>query len=136
MRAIQLNELGGPESMRLVDIERPKPAPNEVLIDVKAAGVNYAEVEQTWGRYPLPRSLPIIMGFEAAGVVVESGSSVEALKIGDRVTSVVSSGGDAEYATADAVPLFNDRAKLRESSTPASGHQDHGNRCSHRRVAT
>ncbi|HTL59912.1 MAG TPA: NADPH:quinone oxidoreductase family protein [Candidatus Limnocylindrales bacterium] len=124
MRAIQLNGLEGPENMRLVDIKRPKPAPNEVLIEVKAAGVNYAEVEQTWGRYPLPRPLPIIMGFEAAGVVVDCGSRVERLKIGDRVTGVVSSGGYAEYATADAsltMPIPDGISFAEASTIPIQG---------------
>ena len=125
MRAIQLNGLEGPDSMRLVDdAVRPRPAANEVLIEVKAAGVNYAEIEQTWGRYPLPRKLPIIMGFESAGVVVECGPLVESLKIGDRVTSVVSSGGYAQFALADAdlaIPIPDGISFAEASTIPIQG---------------
>ncbi|HET9410211.1 MAG TPA: NADPH:quinone oxidoreductase family protein [Candidatus Sulfotelmatobacter sp.] len=102
MKAIQLNEYGGFESLRVVAVERPTPAANEVLIEVKAAGINFAELELTKGRYKIPKTPPFIMGFEAAGVVVEAGSAVKNLRPGDRVTSLASSGGFAEYATADA----------------------------------
>jgi NADPH2:quinone reductase len=102
MKAIQLNEQQGPESLKLVEVPRPVPVAGEVLIEVRAAGVNYADYELSRGRYPLPRPLPIIMGFEAAGVVVEVSSRVKTLRVGDRVATVVSSGGYAQFATANA----------------------------------
>ncbi len=102
MKAIQLDGIEGLASLKLVELERPRPGKNEVLIEVKAAGVNFAELEMAHGRYPAPRPLPAVLGFEASGVVAELGSDVASLKIGDRVTSLVSSGGYAEYATADA----------------------------------
>jgi NADPH2:quinone reductase len=119
MNAIQLNGLDGFKSLRLVEVEKPRPAANEVLIEVKAAGVNYAEIELIEGRYPLSKPLPCIMGFEASGVVVELGSQVTQLKIGDRVTSVVSSGGYAEFATANAANaiLIPDGIDFAEAST-------------------
>jgi NADPH2:quinone reductase len=102
MKAIELTEYGGFGSLRVIDAEKPKPAANEVLIEVKAAGINFAELELTKGRYRIPKTPPFIMGFEAAGLVVEVGSQVRHVRIGDRLTSLVSSGGYAEYATADA----------------------------------
>ena len=102
MKAIQLTGYKGFESMQLVEVEKPKLAANEVLLEVKAAGVNFAELELTKGQYRIPKEPPFIMGFEAAGVVVELGGRVKNLKVGDRITSLVSSGGYAEYATADA----------------------------------
>jgi NADPH:quinone reductase len=60
---------------------------NEVLIKVRAAGVNFAEIELIQGRYPARKPLPHVIGFEAAGVVVEVGSQVKGLKVGDKVTS-------------------------------------------------
>jgi NADPH:quinone reductase len=102
MKAIQINGTQGTKSLRLVEVERPAPGANQVLIQVKATGLNYAELEQTRGRYPLYKKLPFVMGFEAAGVVVEVGSQVRTVKVGDRITTVVSSGGFAEFAVADA----------------------------------
>jgi NADPH2:quinone reductase len=102
MKAIQLTGLNGFESLKLVDIEKPRPGANEVLIEVKAAGINYAELEQTRGRYPSFKPLPFVMGFEAAGIVAEAGPGVTNLRVGDRLTTAVTSGGFAEFALADA----------------------------------
>jgi NADPH:quinone reductase len=102
MKAIQLSSFAGSAGLKLVEIERPTPSENEVLIQVKAAGINFAELEMVRGRYPVPRPLPLTMGFEASGIVADVGSEVTNLRVGDRITSIVSSGGYAEYATADA----------------------------------
>jgi NADPH:quinone reductase len=102
MQAIELTGFDGLSSLRTVDVDTPKPGPNEVLISVKAAGINFAEIELTKGRYPSNKPLPFIMGFEAAGTVAEVGSAVTTLKSGNRVAAIVSSGGYAEYALADA----------------------------------
>src|SRR5258708_32603814 len=101
MKAIRLTGYKGFESMQLFEVEKPKPAANEVLLEVKAAGVNYAELELTKGRYRIPKEPPFIIGFEAAGVVVELGARVKNLKVGDRSTSMVSTGGDYPLVTAD-----------------------------------
>ncbi|HKO90906.1 MAG TPA: NADPH:quinone oxidoreductase family protein [Polyangiaceae bacterium] len=102
MKAVVLEELIGFSGLRVVEVERPVPGPGELLVEVKAAGLNYAELEQTHGRYPLGKRLPHVMGFEAAGIVVETGAQVENFKRGDRVAALTSSGGFAEYATVDA----------------------------------
>lgn len=102
MKAIELSGFEGFSSLRLADVERPKPGLNEILIEVKAAGINYAEIELTKGRYQVGKKPPFIMGFEASGIVAEVGSQVRKFQIGDKVTSLVSSGGYAEYAIADA----------------------------------
>lgn len=102
MKAIELSAYGGFESLRVIDAPRPRPAAHEILLQVKAAGINFAEVELTQGRYKVPKAPPFIMGFEAAGVVVEVGSQARNVQVGAAVTSLVSSGGFAEYATADA----------------------------------
>jgi NADPH2:quinone reductase len=105
MKAIELADYGGFDSLRLIDTEQPNPTANEILIQVKAAGVNFAELELTKGDYKIPKTPPFIMGFEAAGVVVEVGSQVQHVQVGDRVTSIVTSGGYAEYAT-EKIQLF------------------------------
>ena len=102
MKAVQLNGLSGLDSLKVVEIDRPAPSESEVLIQVKAAGVNFAELEMIRGKYPAPRPLPFTMGFEASGLVAELGSGVTNVKVGDRITSIVSSGGYADYATAEA----------------------------------
>ena len=102
MKAVQLTAFEGFESLRTVEVDTPKPHTNEVLIAVRAAGINFAEIELTKGKYPSSKPLPFIMGFEAAGIVAEVGPSVKTVKQGDKVAALVSSGGYAEYATADA----------------------------------
>ncbi len=101
MKAVQLQSFEGIKGLKFVDISKPQPEPGEVLIQVKAAGINYAEVEQIHGKYPtFGKELPFVMGFEAAGVVAEVGSGVTQIKAGDSVTALVSSGGYAEFAVA------------------------------------
>jgi len=102
MKAVELNGFEGLSSLQVVDVEQPTPGANEVLLEVKAAGLNFAEIEMTKGKYPAGKKLPFVMGFEAAGVVVDAGAQAKNVKVGDRVTAIVSSGGYAEYATADA----------------------------------
>ena len=75
---------------------------------MKATGTNFAEAELTRGDYKIPKAPPFIMGFEAAGIVVEIGSHVSNWRVGDKVTTIACSGGYAEYATADsqlAIPI-------------------------------
>jgi NADPH2:quinone reductase len=102
MKAVELTGYEGLKSLNVVDVDTPKPGPGEVLIQVKAAGINFAELELAHGKYRVPKNAPFIMGFEAAGVVVETGPKVTNFKPGAKVASIVSSGGYAEYATADA----------------------------------
>ena len=102
MKAIELTGLEGFQSMRVVEADKPQPSPNQVLIEVKAAGINFAELELTKGKYPALRPLPYVLGFEAAGIVAELGSQVKGIRVGDKVTAIASSGGFADYATADA----------------------------------
>jgi NADPH:quinone reductase len=109
MKAIQLQGFEGTQSLKLVDLDKPRPEANEILIEVKAAGINYADAQQAYGRYPtFGKELPFVLGFEAAGIVRELGSGVTEVKIGDRVTAPVSSGGYAEFAVASsgaAIPI-------------------------------
>ena len=67
MKAIQLTGYKGFESMQLVEVEKPKVAANEVLLEVKAAGVNFAELELTKGRYRIRKEPPFVMGFRGRG---------------------------------------------------------------------
>lgn len=100
MTCIDPAEAGGPEVLQ--PVERPVPAPGagEVLIKVAAAGVNRPDVLQRRGMYPPPPGAPSIPGLEVAGVIVATGSGVDAALIGQRVCALVAGGGYAEYCVA------------------------------------
>ena len=67
MKAIQLKEYGGPEVLQVVEIEKPVPTGREVLIEIKAIGVNYADTARREGKYVVNTPLPFIPGAEIAG---------------------------------------------------------------------
>lgn len=97
MRAVEINEPGGPEA--LVPAERPLPAPGpgEILIKVAAAGVNRPDVLQRKGLYPVPEDASDLPGLEIAGEVVACGKGATSWKIGDRLCALTHGGGYAEY---------------------------------------
>src|ERR1700728_813942 len=99
MKAIQVPKTGGVEVLAFVDLATPKPKPNEVLVKISAAGVNFIDVYFREGRYPV--TPPFILGQEASGVVSEVGSDVKDFKPGDRVAYTGITGAYAEY---EAVP--------------------------------
>ena len=96
MRAIQCQAWGDIDKLALVDIPPPeKPGPGDVLIDVAAAGINFADLLLTAGKYqerPMP---PFIPGFEIAGRVRDVGPGAARLKPGDRVLALLDRGGFA-----------------------------------------
>jgi len=83
IKAIRIHETGGPDVMKLEEIELPAPGKGEVRIRHKAIGVNFIDTYHRTGLYPLP--LPVGLGLEAAGIVEEVGDGVTNLKEGDRV---------------------------------------------------
>ena len=83
MKAVRINEPGGPEVMGLVDIDLAAPASGEVQIRHTAVGLNYIDTYHRSGLYPLP--MPSGLGLEAAGVVEAIGEGVDSLVVGDRV---------------------------------------------------
>jgi NADPH2:quinone reductase len=99
MKAIQVNELGGPEQMQLQDVPDPTPAANEALIEIKVSGVNFIDVYFRKGLYKAP--LPMIPGSEASGIVRAVGGEVKNVKPGDRVAYAMARGS---YAELQAVP--------------------------------
>jgi NADPH2:quinone reductase len=103
MKAIQVAEVGGPEVLTLVDLPVPDPKPNEALVQIKAAGVNFIDVYFREGRYPAP--LAFINGQEAAGLVVAVGADVTTVRLGDRVAYAGALGSYAEYAAVPAERL-------------------------------
>ncbi len=99
MKAIRINETGGPEVMHLEEIDTPVPQNDEVLIRVVAAGINYADLAQRQGTYLTRTRTPMTPGFEVAGIVAGHGPGVTAPPVGTRVAAFVT-GGYAEYALA------------------------------------
>ena len=83
MKAIRFSETGGPEVMKLVDIDVERPGPGQVRVRQTAIGLNYIDTYHRSGLYPVP--LPSGLGLEAAGVVEEVGEGVTNLKAGDRI---------------------------------------------------
>ncbi|MCU1295954.1 MAG: Alcohol dehydrogenase, zinc-binding domain protein [Acidobacteriaceae bacterium] len=100
MKAIQVAQVGGPEVLQVVDIQVPQPKPNEAVVKVSAAGVNFVDIYHREGRYKVP--LPFVPGQEGAGVVTAVGSEVRDVKQGDRVAWAHILGSYAEYVAVPA----------------------------------
>lgn len=101
MKAIRVYEFGGPEVMKLAEIECPTPAPDEILVKVYASSVNPADYVFREGGNELMRSfltLPLGLGLDAAGIVEETGKEVTEFKKGDKVYGVPNFPGDGSYA--------------------------------------
>jgi NADPH:quinone reductase len=90
MRAVQIEEFGGPEVLQVVDLPRPEPNDGEVLIEVSRAGMNFADTHQRENSYLARYETPMVLGGEVAGTTPD----------GRRVVALVPSGGYAEYAVA------------------------------------
>src|SRR5262249_5844199 len=118
MKAIQVQKTGGPEVLTLVDLPAPKPKPNEAVVQIAAAGVNFIDVYFREGRYPSP--LPFVDGQEAAGTVSEVGSEVKSLKPGDRVAYTGVIGAYAEYAAVPADRLVRVPDKITDQQAAAA----------------
>jgi NADPH2:quinone reductase len=97
MRAIQMTEFGGPEVLKLVELPKPAPAGDEVLIRVTRAGMNFADTHTRTNSYVQKATLPLVPGGEVAGIRDDTG---------ERVVALVGTGGYAEYATAPEPLVF------------------------------
>jgi NADPH2:quinone reductase len=96
MKAVVCRQWGGPETLVLEDVPSPSAGPGEIVVDVKAAGVNFPDVLIIQGKYQIKPALPFTPGAELAGVVKEVGAGVTHLKPGDPVIAYVTTGGFAE----------------------------------------
>ena len=105
MRAVRLDEVGGPENLKLVERPIPEVGPDDVLIKVGAAGLIYGDTEARRGTYFSRTVTPWFPGREAAGVIEAVGANVSAWKPGDRVVALILTlGCCAEYVLASTVP--------------------------------
>jgi NADPH:quinone reductase-like Zn-dependent oxidoreductase len=105
MKAVIINEFGGPEVLRVGDREMPEPDAGQVRVRVRAAGVNGvdAAIRSGAAQQIFPTKLPTVLGLEIAGVVDASGPNVDGLAVGDEVLGFADGGGYAEYALATTV---------------------------------
>jgi NADPH2:quinone reductase len=117
MRALICRAWGGVEDLAVEDVPAPEPGPGEVLIEVRATAVNYADALMVAGRYQTRPPLPFSPGLETAGVVVQCGADVKRLKSGDRVMAILAYGGLAEMAVAPENEVFRipDRMTFEEA---------------------
>lgn len=118
MKAIAIAKFGGPDALVLMECERPTPGNGEALVKLEYAGINFIDVYMRSGHYARSHTyqtpLPMTIGMEGGGTVVELGDGVTHLKVGDRVSYCIVRGSYAEYASVpawrlvkvpDAVPL-------------------------------
>lgn len=98
MKAVIITKPGGPEVLQIQDVERPQPVGDYVLVRVRAAGINRADLAQRLGFYPAPPGSPAdIPGMEFSGIVEEVGPLVSLWKPGQRVMGLAGGGAQAEY---------------------------------------
>ncbi len=122
MKAIVITKPGEPEVLQIQEREKPQPKPNEVLIRVKAAGVNRPDIFQRKGNYPPPPDMPQdIPGLEVSGIVESIGAEVQQWQTGDAVCALLGGGGYAEFAVVDArhcLPVPNGWSFVEAASLP------------------
>lgn len=121
MKAVIANGAGGPEVLTFVERERPEPGPGEILVRIRAAGINRPDVAQRNGGYPPPPGASDILGLEFAGTVEARGEGAERFAVGARVMGLVASGGYAEYVVvheSNALPVPDALSDVEAGAVP------------------
>ena len=118
MKAIVVREFGGPEVMKIEDVPQPKAGPGQILIRVRAVGVNPVDTYIRSGTYARKPELPYTPHADIAGVVEATGSGVTRVKAGDRVYGYMAAAGGAEFAIVDEwqVQPLPDRATFQQGA--------------------
>ncbi|MGC5318693.1 NAD(P)H-quinone oxidoreductase [Micromonospora arida] len=106
MRAITIPQPGGPDALVWAEVPDPEPGPNEVIVDVRASGVNRADLLQRQGHYPPPPGAPAYPGLECSGVITEVGAEVAGWAVGQQVCALLAGGGYAERVAVPAGQLL------------------------------
>src|SRR3989441_5108630 len=106
MRAVICRAWGPVDDLKLEDVAPPTPGPGQLVIDIKATGVNYADSIMVAGRYQTRPPFPFSPGLETAGVVTRRGEGVTRFKIGDRVMAILAYGGVAGQALGGEAETF------------------------------
>jgi NADPH2:quinone reductase len=107
MKAVLCRVYGPPESLAIEEVESPTPGRRQVVVSVRASGVNFPDTLIIQGKYQFKPPLPFSPGGEVSGIVKEVGSGVEHVKVGDRVIASAAFGGFAEEFVADADTLVS-----------------------------
>src|ERR1700761_1528389 len=102
MKYVEALRFGGPEVLKVIEKETPRPAEGMLLVEVQAAGINYADILARAGHYPAVKQAPFAVGFEVAGVVREVGKGVGTFRVGDTVAALTLAGGG--YASHIVIP--------------------------------
>lgn len=121
MKTIRVMEPGEAEVLEMADAVIPEPAAGQVLVKVAAAGLNRADILQRKGLYPPPPGSSDILGMEVAGEIVEVTENCGGLKPGDSVCALLTGGGYAQYAVADAplcLPVPDGLDEIQAASLP------------------
>ena len=106
MNIVEVKQFGGPETLELIEESTPMPGAGQVVIEVKAAGVNFADILVREGLYPPGAAAPVRPGLEVAGVVSQRGDGVQGFQRGERVMALVPSGGYASHAVLDTANVY------------------------------
>ncbi|PJI86735.1 NAD(P)H-quinone oxidoreductase [Luteimicrobium subarcticum] len=106
MLAVTVRSPGGPEQLVVTEVPDPVAGPDEVVVEVAAAGVNRADLLQRAGHYPSPPGSPSWPGLEVSGTVARAGRDVHGLAVGDRVCALLAGGGYAERVAVPAAQLL------------------------------
>jgi NADPH2:quinone reductase len=106
MRALVCKEFGPTENLTLEEVDAPTPGKGEILLDIKATGVNFPDVLTVQGKYQFKPELPFIPGAEVAGVVTAVGEGVTSRKVGDNVIATTQIGAFAEQCVANEFASF------------------------------
>jgi putative PIG3 family NAD(P)H quinone oxidoreductase len=110
--AITSSEPGGPDVLEVTEVADPVPAPDEVVIDVLATGVNRADLLQRQGRYPPTPGAAPYLGLECSGVISALGANVDLWRVGDEVAALLAGGGYAQRVAVPAVQVMPIPAKV------------------------
>ena len=106
MRALVVEALGPPESHRVAELPDPVAGPGEVVVDVKAAALNFPDLLMIQGRYQVQPDLPFVPGSEGSGIVVGRGAGVDGIAVGDEVSFLSVTGAFAEKVSLPAARVF------------------------------
>ena len=106
MRALVCKEFGSTENLVLEEVDTPKPGKGEILLDIKATGVNFPDVLTVQGKYQFTPELPFIPGAELAGVVTAVGEGVTSRKVGDQLIATTQIGAFAEQCVVNEHTTF------------------------------
>ncbi|MDX8342146.1 quinone oxidoreductase [Rossellomorea sp. YZS02] len=105
MKALVFETFGGPDVLHVQEIEAPEIGPDDVLVEMKAIGLNFADVYRRKGNYHLAGNPPYICGYEGTGIVKRAGSNVTGIEPGDRIAFA-----DVPYANAELVAVPKEKA--------------------------